>query len=81
MQSPPPAIATARSASTPAGKVQRDRLVGGKERLVSGVDAAGEAGQLAQQLGAGVGDHPLAIGGDLDPGETAATLHLESALP
>jgi hypothetical protein len=28
-----------------------------------------------------VGDHPLAIGGDLDPGETAATLHLESALP
>ena len=41
-----------------SGEVERDRLVGRDQRLVPGIDEAGEARKLAQQLGTGMRDHP-----------------------
>jgi len=64
-----------------AREVDRHRLVGADEYFVPGVDQAGVSGEFPEQLGAGVGDHALAIRGYFDPCQSATTLHLESAFP
>jgi hypothetical protein len=62
--------------------MDRHALVGADEDLVPGVDQPGEAGQLSEQLGPGVGDDTVPVGSDSHLRQPTATLvHLEGAFP
>jgi len=62
--------------------MDRHRLVCADEDVVPGIDQPGEAGQLPEQLGPGMGDHPSAVSSDSHLPQSAATLvHLEGAFP
>jgi hypothetical protein len=63
-----------------AGEVKGQARVRADQRFVPGTDQAGRRRQLSQQLTAGMGGHPSAVGGYFHLGPTWATLlHLESA--
>ena len=74
-QSPPKAMAVARSRTILAGSVDRERLAPGRQGVTHGLQQAGMFGGLAQEFSTGMSDQRLTADAQMGPGVGRSTLH------